>query len=80
MQAQTGAWISGVGKIVLGVVCMACFLDVLYASQQGDLAIPLSAYLGTIFSGVAAQFVGAAVSGMRFTASEAEKPPAAKAG
>jgi Na+/serine symporter len=66
-QQSIGAWVRGLGHILLIAVFVFCMVDISGLAERGRLLMPLVGYLTGIFSGVAMQFVGAAIPNMEFT-------------
>lgn len=66
-QKKIGAWIMGLGQLLLVAMLVLCVVDISGISVRRELMIPLAGYLTGIFSGVLMQFVGAAIPNMRFS-------------
>lgn len=66
-QKSLGAWIMGLGQLLLLSVFVFCLFDLRGLVSHGETLAPLSVYVTTIFCGVAMQFMGAAIPNMRFT-------------
>ena len=60
------------GQLLLGMVALACLLDLSQLAIFDWVDIPLSGYFAAIASGVAMQFVGSAIANMNF--SRGKKP------
>ena len=68
-QISLGRQIQRIGYALLAAVGLVCALDLWIWPMSGLLAVPLIGYLAAILTGVALQFVGAALPNMRFTRS-----------
>jgi hypothetical protein len=67
IQRKVGAWTMGLGRLLLFAIFLLCIFDVVGLESRGGLLVPLSGYLTGIFTGVAMQFIGAAVPNMKFS-------------
>ena len=65
-QKSIGAWVMGLGKLLLVAMFVLCVIDVSGLNSRGAMLVPLYGYLTGIFTGVAMQFVGAAIPHMKF--------------
>ena len=66
-QQSIGAWVMGLGQLLLVAMLVLCVVDICGIASRGTLLVPLSGYLTGIFSGVAMQFLGSAIPNMKFT-------------
>jgi membrane protein YqaA with SNARE-associated domain len=71
-----GEWVKGVSFVLMFAAFVACVLDVVVVTR-GALTVPFWGYLVVIGTGVALQFVGAAIPNMKF-GSRSIKPNQAK--
>jgi len=67
-QQSIGAWVMGIGQLLLVVMLVLCVVDISALQTRGGLMVPLPGYLTGIFAGVAMQFAGSAIPHMRFRA------------
>ncbi len=67
VQQRLGKRISGWGYLLLFAVFITCCIDLVAAKFSGQMMVPLSGYLLSIFAGVLMQFIGAAVPKMCFS-------------
>ncbi len=66
-QKSIGAWVMGLGQLLLVLMLVLCVVDMAGLQARGGLMLPLAVYLGCIFTGVAMQFIGSAIPHMKFT-------------
>ena len=65
-QPSIGAWVKGLGQLLLVAILVIYFFDISGLASRGGLSVPLYGYLTGIFSGVAMQFIGSAIPHMKF--------------
>ena len=75
-QKKLGRKIMQSGLWILFAMFVICCVDLVGLSARGEMLVPLSGYLTGIFSGVALQFVGAAVSNMKIAEPDPPGKPA----
>lgn len=66
-QKSIGAWVMGLGQLLLVLMLVLCVVDIAGLQSRGGLMLPLAGYLVGIFTGVAMQFIGSAIPHMKFT-------------
>ncbi|MCA9126956.1 MAG: hypothetical protein KDB22_07720 [Planctomycetales bacterium] len=66
-QKTIGVWTTALGQLLLVAMLVLCVVDIAGLQARGQLLIPLAGYLSGIFTGVAMQFLGAAIPNMRFS-------------